>query len=1436
MKELLQKLKEQGIILEESNSKLKVHLLKEDVDVSILEEIKEFKEDLLSFMRSNRMQYEAIPQVAVQESYPISDAQKRLWLSSQIEAESITYNLAANMHLKEDINVDIFTKAVEAVIDRHEILRTVFKKNEAGEVRQMVKSREEIGFKIKYIDYRNEENKTEAVRSFIHEDSLKPFDLEVGPLINAVLLQIEDKEFIFYFNLHHITCDGWSTAILSKEILAYYEALKNNQVPVLKDLSIQYKDYSSWQLSQLNSEIFESHRSFWLENLSGEIQTLDLPSGKARPKQKTSNGRVLETKINADLTHQLKAYSKQNGGSLFMTLLAVWNVLMYRYTSKKDIIIGTPVAGRHHSDLADQIGFYVNTLSLRNQLDPKETFDSFYQKVKQSTLNAFDHQMYPFDRLVEDLKLKRDTSRNLLFDVLFTLQNTEKNPLEETLKSNRLKWSNDKHYRRTLFDIQVTFQEISEELSFEIVYNTDVYDEEMIQRLMLHFEQLASSLLQDASTQIAEVNYLSKSEKEELIYQLNDTSLEFDLDRSIVNLFDEVVTNSPDNVAVVYNEERLSYYELDQRSNQLANYLIREGIATGQVVGLMLDRSIHIPVAIFGVLKAGAAYLPIDPSLPEDRIKFMLAKCNATHLLVTEAYSKFEIEDIPVSIIDAPAVKVTPVDAPSLQTSSSDTAYCIFTSGSSGLPKGVMMTQRSIINLVYGLQTRVYNTIDKEVLNIGLLASYAFDASAQQIYAALLKGHTLFITDETSRKDGKELWNFFNRNKIDVSDGTPTHFRFFVNAFAEETTLESLKAWIIAGEALPKEVVEQFHKIFGSKTQLYNFYGPTETCVDSLGYKIDQNALNQYNAVPIGTPLPNERVYVVDDNGQLVPKGVVGELCIAGEGLALGYVGEEQLTKERFVTDWIENEERVYRTGDLVRWLPDNKLEYIGRLDDQVKIRGYRIELSEIANVIQSHSGVEDAAVLVKDEEQDKSLVAYVVPHKDRAHTVRNILNEQKDETEGDAELYELDNGISLYSYNRSEAKMLYTEVFESKSYYSNGIKMPKDATIIDIGANVGSFSIFAAVMFENPIIYAFEPLSPTYKLLEKNTNLYKGKIKTFNIGISDKEEEAIFNFYPHATTLSGRASLGDGIQHEVKRFIDNTRDTNEQDLTADEVNDLLDNRLAHEKYNCKLKSLSQVIEENSIDHIHLLKIDAENAEMDIIRGINDKDWAKIDQMIIEVYDGDGSLKTITEILEKYNFKVSVNQNEELKGTQFYNVYAIATKEIVEGSITEDFASRNWYGVNALNKSLKEMLTAKLPEYMVPSEVVLLENLPVTANGKLDREKLLSYGNNSSSNKVNMVMPQSETEKVIAAIWADVLKIDQEAIGIHTDFFDLGGHSLKGIQIANQIKQHFGITLKLADLFNKRTIAEIAEVIEMQQWLDNETLADTKKKRKEAVI
>ncbi|WP_165760191.1 condensation domain-containing protein, partial [Niastella populi] len=593
---------------------------------------------------STREAFVQIEKVSPQVSYAISDGQRRLWVLSQFEGGSAAYNIPGSIYLNQDIDIENFRRAIDATLERHEILRTIFREDESGEIRQWVLQREGLGFTIDYQDFRKAANKQEKVTAYISADSYRAFDLAKGPLLRAALLQVAEAEYVFYFNMHHIISDGWSMEVLSKDVLKYYEAYKAGKAPELKELRIQYKDYSAWQLAQLKDESFKAHREYWLDKLSGELPLLDLPTSKQRPKANTYNGHSLLTYLDKATTAKLKRYTQENGGSLFMGLLASWNVLMYRYTSQKDIIIGAPVAGRAHADLEDQMGFYLNTLALRNKVNPEESFARFYQSVKEDTVKSYSHQMYPFGRLVEELNLERDTSRSAVFDVLLDLHNGERSEGLASLSTEEIDLIIDRGYRISKFDIEVIFQEEGDYLSLQIGFNTDVYEKAMVEGLIRHYKQLLTALLETPEEKISQIDYLSEQEKNELLVTFNDTAVSFPKDKTIVDLFEEQAAKTPHNVAIIFEDRALTYRQLNEKSNQLAAYLRQNyTIQPDDLIGIQLDRSEWMIISMLGVLKAGGAYVPIDPEYPSSRKEYIV-KDSSIALLITEASFIYDID------------------------------------------------------------------------------------------------------------------------------------------------------------------------------------------------------------------------------------------------------------------------------------------------------------------------------------------------------------------------------------------------------------------------------------------------------------------------------------------------------------------------------------------------------------------------------------------------------------------------------------------------------------------------------------------------------------------------------------------------------------------------------------------------------------------------
>lgn len=899
--------------------------------------------------------YLNIPVIDKARKYSISDAQRRLWVLSQFEGGESAYNIPTSMDLTIGDTIEDFKKAIYSTIDRHEILRTVFKEDEFREICQWIVSKEEIGFDINYLDLRQDLDQDKKVDAYIYEDSYKPFDLINGPLIRSGLIQLSDQQYVFYFNMHHIISDGWSLDVMIKDVLSFYKIYQNGgNYYDLPELRIQYKDYASWQLDLLKSDEFKRHKAYWIENLAGELPLLDFPSFKTRPLIKTYKGHHLKTYISPESVKKLSAFGQSHKGSLFMGLLSVWNILCYRYTANQDIIIGTPVAGRDHSDLDNQIGFYTNTIALRNMVNPSDDFEHLFDRIKESTLAAYSHQMYPFDRLASDLTLKRDMGRSIVFDVMLTLQNTKQEAVAVERNVHEFDQISDLGECASKFDIDIIFKEEGDYLSLDLTYNSDIYQKDTVEVLIKHYKKLLEKVLENPKQEIGVIDFLQEDEKQKLLSTFNTTTFDYASEKTIIDLFEEQVKRTPDNIAIVFEGNNKTYKELDEFSNQLANYLISVyGVNTEDLVGVKLKRSDLLIISILAILKTTGAYVPIDPGYPQERIEYILDNSNCKLCIDIEELKKFEANQKSYSIYKENNTELT----------ASNLVYVIYTSGSTGTPKGVMVEHGSLSNLCHWhINEYKVNESSRSTMFSGV----GFDASAWEIFPYLLSGAMIYpIVDEVIRLDVNRLTEFLSINEI-THAYIPT--QICKELVRTNCAIKGVKI-LTGGDSL----------ILSSQTNLdiFNNYGPTENTIVATSFKLNEDS---QNSIPIGKPIFNNKIYILSENLELQPIGVAGEICISGSSLARGYLNDRSYTDKKFIRNPFTNGEKIYKTGDLARWLPDGTIEFIGRKDSQVQIRGYRIELYEIEYVLMQQNNIEQVVVnVVENANNNKLLVAYLV-------------------------------------------------------------------------------------------------------------------------------------------------------------------------------------------------------------------------------------------------------------------------------------------------------------------------------------------------------------------------------------------------------------------------------------------------------------------------
>ncbi|MFK7786613.1 MAG: condensation domain-containing protein, partial [Crocinitomicaceae bacterium] len=630
---LIRELKEHGVGLKVIGDNLEVSLFKDDVDEAIFDQLRAKKPEIIAYINSLEVNfsYAPIPTAESADSYPISAAQNRIWMANKLDADPTVYNLSGRLNLPGTTQVEHFRNAVIATIQRHEILRTVFREEQPGIVRQVIQDASNSTIEVPFQKF---EGSAEKLERFLQEEGKKLFDLENGPLLRTGILEMENGGYIFYYNMHHIVSDGWSKEIMARDVFNFYHAYTQNETATIPTLDIQYKDYTLWQLNQASDSEFRQHQAFWTNALSAPLPRIDFTEAKPRPRIKSSNGKLFSTTIDSAMTQKLKQYVETNGGTLFMGLLAIWKVLIHRYTGVEDLIIATPTAGREHPQLKDQIGFYANTLALRNSIDPTETFDELFQRIKESTFDSFEHQSYPFDKLVEDLGVEKDASRNAIFDIMLTLQNVADEIEEEEVEGIGSDEILDFGYSASKFDIELGLQEIGNRLSFQLVFNTDLFEDDFIKRFMNHFKSLVNAITDRPSEKVNSIEFLTHDDLHQLKVDFRGETIDRESGQNVLDLFDQQVTRVPNEPALLFygaNEEEkvLTYRELDEASNQLCHYLHETyELKSEELIALKLERSEWMFVAILAILKAGCAYVPIDMSYPQKRIEYMELNAN----------------------------------------------------------------------------------------------------------------------------------------------------------------------------------------------------------------------------------------------------------------------------------------------------------------------------------------------------------------------------------------------------------------------------------------------------------------------------------------------------------------------------------------------------------------------------------------------------------------------------------------------------------------------------------------------------------------------------------------------------------------------------------------------------------------------------------------
>jgi amino acid adenylation domain-containing protein len=1492
-------------------------------------------------LRVEEMKIDAEPlpplrRVPRDQPLPLSFAQQRLWFLNQLEPNNPFYNIPVAIRLSGTLQVEPLQQAVNEIIRRHEVLRTHYVVENDLPV-QVIADELKIDIPVDDLSGLPSEIQEPEVRRIAIEKGRHVFNLQTGPVIRASLLKLGEQEHVLLLNTHHISNDGWSIWQFANELAPLYEAFVEGKPSPLRELPVQYADFAVWQQSWLQSETITRQLDYWKKQLAGMPDTLELPTDRRRPAALSSRGTTERVVLARGLADRLVELSRREGATLFMTLLAAFQTLLYRYTRQEDIVVGSPIANRNRAEIEDLIGFFVNTLVMRSDLSGNPTFRELIHRVREVALGAYANQDLPFEKLVEVLHPERELGRIPLFQVWFVLQNAPHNSLR--LPGLELRGM-EVHNGTAKFDLGLFAGEIPDGLFCTVEYSTDLFDASTIQRLLGHFRVLLEAIVEDPDQRIGDLPLLTEKERRQVIVEWNDTHKEFPRDRSLHEFIEQQVERTPDAPALVFELQQLTYRELNQRANQLAHRLRKLGVGPEKLVAICAERSVEMVVVLLGVMKAGGAYVPIDPDYPRSRLAVMLEDADPPVLLTQEHLLDVLPEHgIPTICLDRDwhTMAAEPTENPAVITSGKDQAYVIYTSGSTGKPKGVPNVHEGIVNRLLWMQDAYRLDSWDRVLQ---KTPYSFDVSVWEFFWPLMTGACLVVARPEGHKDPSYLVDLIVEEKITTMHFVPSMLRIFLETEGVERC-QSLRRVICSGEALSFELQERFFERLGA--ELHNLYGPTEAAVDVSYWHCRPDS--GLAIVPIGKPIWNTQLYVLDKYLQPVPVGVPGELHIGGVNLARGYLKQPELTAQKFIRDPFGRESgaRLYKTGDLTRFLPDGNIEYLGRIDHQVKIRGFRIELGEIESTLESHPGVGQSVVLAREDVPgDKRLVAYVVADpgyrgEDESEPQEALSGEQVAQwTEAFDEAYRRGGDIAEATFNITGWDSSYTGAAipaeEMRVWVETTVERirnlrPKSVWEIGCGTGLLLFRLapgseryygtdisqtalgflqqqlerpelrlpqlkldrkaahefdeqqvrgqFDAVVL-NSVIQYFPDLDYLMKVLEGAVEsvrpggaVFVGDVRSLPLLEAFHTSVELFKAEDELSRDELRQRVQKGIRQEGELLIDPefftaVRQRSPQ-ITHVEIQlkrGRAHNELTRFRYDVVLhvgenvpprvecawldwrkqdltcESLVEILQKTRPEMLGLTGVPNArlSSEVAALESLNAEDGAASVGELREQLQG-ASPRQVVEPEDLWSLEQELPYQVEVRASK---VAADGCCDVVlrrrnEQGEVADYAVarfpgttdlvRPWssYANNPLRQrvagklipQLRLWLGDKLPEYMMPSAFVLLDAMPLSANGKVNRKALPAPEQSRADGGSEYRAPQTPVEEIVAAIFADVLRL--ERVGIDDNFFELGGHSLSATQVVSRIRQNLHVDLPVRTLFESPTVAGLSRAVEERQ-------------------
>ena len=1411
---------------------------------------------------------QTIPRRSEGSPSPLSLAQQRLWFLHQLQPESAFYNTAGAMRLTGSLNAKTLEQTLGEIVRRHDVLQTVFPA-EHGKPLQIINRLPPLSLPVTDLsDLPAAERERRAAR-LINDESERPFDLAGGPLFRAVLLRLGADEHVLLITMHHIISDGWSIGVFLREMTELYVAFSKALPSPLPELTIQYADYASWQEQWLNEEVLGEQLDYWKRQLQGSNSTIDFSFDHPAPAAPTHRAGVESINLPPALAKSLEALSRQEDVTLFMTLLTAFYVLLYRYTGQDDINVGSPIAGRSRVETEQLIGFFINSLVLRGDLSGNPSFRVLLRRVREMVLDAQGHQDVPFEKVVEALQPERSLMQTPLFQTVFSTDSISAGSFElPGLTVAPFSVSNE----TTEFDLMCWVTKNGEQLSATMTYSADLFEAPSIRRMLGHYETLLENIVKHAGQSIAMLPLMSHDEEQMVLFRWNDNETPYQ-HTSIHEAFLAQVRRKPDAVSLIFEGEQLTYRALNERANQLAHYL-RDvaGVEVEARVGICVERSFEMVIAVLGVLKAGAAYVPLDAAYPMERLSLMLTDSDVKVLLTQSSLApQLPKHHGEVLCLDTAAELIAAQSTADLPPTATPTnlAYIIYTSGSTGRPKGVMLQHGGVCNMAEAQMRDFELAPDGRVLQF---ASFSFDGAVSEMFLALLGGATLCLAPPQSLMPGDPLSDTLRRQAVTCTVLPPS-----VLAVLSAEDFPALRTVVAAGEACPPHIVARW-----AEGRLFiNGYGPTENTVCTTLGRCDGSEAKP----PIGHPIDNVQVYLLDAKLQPVPIGVAGGLYISSVGLARGYLHLPALTAERFLPNPYSRHpgSRLYQTGDIARRLDGGAIDFVGRADEQVKLRGYRIELGEIEAALHLHPTVLDAvAVAHRDEGGNQRLVAYVVSGGKEISAGGQALPA---DTNGQRPAIELWPSVAEYFvYDDILYYAMTNDERRNDSYRVAINRAVKDKIILDIGT--GADAILSRLCLEAGAskVYAIEILDETYR---------RAKATLERLGLQDR----IILIHGDATKVQlpervdvcvseivGAIGGSEGaavIINDARRFLVQPENMIPQrSVTKFAAITLPEDLFNHLGFTSVPKNYTEKIFEQvgyKFDLRVCLKNFPKSNLMSDIGTFEDLDFTRhIEpdydyEMELLVRQGgklQGFLVWLTlqlaedETLDILDHEycwlpvylpvfypgvevqegdlIKVKSSGRLSQNQLNPDYRLRGDLIRQNGETVSFDYESFHQDARYQKHpfyatlfaddavpliehkspaasvdvLKEHLRARLPEYMVPASFLFLDALPLTPNGKVDRRSLPAPQYATQSSTLH-IAPRTPVEELLAGIWGDVLKLEHP--GIRDNFFELGGHSLLATQVISRVHEVLGVEVALRAMFEGPTIEALASAVEAAQ-------------------